>query len=956
MKKLLFVIAFVFTSAVLFAQTTVTGKVTDATTGDPLPGASIAVVGKNLGTTTDFDGNYTLTVSESAPFTLEASSVGFQAMTAEVSSNNQSVNFALEETHEALDEVVLSASRTPESVRESPVTIERMDARAIQSTSSPSFYDGLENLKGLDINTNSLTFKSVNTRGFATFANSRFVQLVDGMDNQSPALNFVFGNLLGMNELDVNTVEILPGASSALYGANAFNGILFMTSKDPFKHTGISTYLKSGLTMQDAAGDNAFYDVGIRAAYKFSDKFAAKANFSFLKGTDWWATDYNQYSQSAVGEANDITPFNNSPGHDALNRYGDEVATTLDYDAITGTSSFGAEKVARTGYNEVDLIEYDARNVKADFALHYKPWEDDKEVIFNYRVGKGNTIYQGANRYALNNMIMHQLKLEFKGKNFFLRGYLTTENAGDAFDSRFAAINMNRKFKGDVDWFTDYATGYLGLYTAANPALVGLAGALGLSPFNADDANTFARMLADNLTPLGPMDPSSPSYAPAGTAEFTSRFNEVIADPDLLSGAKFVDESSIHHVDGNYNLSDVINEWADLQVGGSFRQYTLNSAGTIFTDYDGTIEYNEYGAYMQLSKKFADERLKFTGSARFDKAQNFDGNVSPRLAIVYSAGENKNHNFRASFQTGFRNPTTQDQYIGLDVGNAILVGSAPDNIDRYTSRPINNSSNAVTNFGVPATITLSGARAYDNAWSYSSVLAGTPTPADIDYVQPERISAYELGYRGKIGPINVDLNGYFNQYDGFISTVTVLVPHYGQVSSDYTNPQTQLALAALTPTDYEDYTPFQVYTNSAADISSYGATIGLSTKVDKFNVGLNYTYAQFDFDQATDPDYEAGFNTPEHKVKASLGTESLFENFGFSVNMRYNTEYLWESSIVDAIVPANTVFDAQVSYKVPSFKSLFKVGGSNIGGDNYMSAPGTGFVGSQYYISWTVNP
>jgi outer membrane receptor protein involved in Fe transport len=74
-----------------------------------------------------------------------------------------------------------------------------------------------------------------------------------------------------------------------------------------------------------------------------------------------------------------------------------------------------------------------------------------------------------------------------------------------------------------------------------------------------------------------------------------------------------------------------------------------------------------------------DDRLKFTGSMRYDKAQNFDGNYSK---LVYSGGESRKHNFRGSFQTGFRNPTTQDQYIGFNVGS-ILLGSAPDNLTRY---------------------------------------------------------------------------------------------------------------------------------------------------------------------------------------------------------------------------------------------------------------------------------
>jgi len=227
-----------FCTTAMVAQTTVTGIVKDAKTGETLLGANIKISRKAVGTTTDFDGNFTLKVADAPPFTIEISMLGFKTEKVEITKNNQVVNVSLTENATSLDEVVISASRTPERILESPVTVERLDARAIKNTSSPSFYDGLENLKGVDINTNSLTFKSVNTRGFATFANTRFMQLVDGMDNSSPALNFAIGNLLGMSELDIATVEILPGASSALYGANAFNGIMFMRSRSPFEDQG----------------------------------------------------------------------------------------------------------------------------------------------------------------------------------------------------------------------------------------------------------------------------------------------------------------------------------------------------------------------------------------------------------------------------------------------------------------------------------------------------------------------------------------------------------------------------------------------------------------------------------------------------------------------------------------------------------------------------------------------
>ena len=324
-KKILLLAFIAFSSVAMVGQTTVTGTVKDAKTGETIPGANIKVARKAVGTNTDFDGNFVLKVADKPPFTLEISILGYKPEKVEITKNNQKVEVSLTENATSLDEIVVSASRTPERIMESPVTVERLDSRAIKNTSAPSFYDGLENLKGVDINTNSLTFKSVNTRGFATFSNTRFMQLVDGMDNSSPALNFALGNLLGMSELDVKTVELLPGASSALYGANAFNGIMFMTSKSPFDDQGISLSLKGGMTSQEAAGDNQYYDFNLRMAHAFSDKFAAKATISVLDGTEWYATDYRN-TRNGVHVAGDR---NSDRNYDGLNVYGDEVSTNI---------------------------------------------------------------------------------------------------------------------------------------------------------------------------------------------------------------------------------------------------------------------------------------------------------------------------------------------------------------------------------------------------------------------------------------------------------------------------------------------------------------------------------------------------------------------------------------------------------------------------------------------------
>ncbi len=992
MKKLLSVFFALFIGSVMVAQTTFSGSVKEAKTEVPIPGANIKVVGKAIGTTTDFDGNFSLTVILNPPFTIEVSLIGYTTVKFEITQNNQSVNVTLAEAATALDEVIVSASRTPERVLESPVTIERMDFRDIKNTSSPTFYDGLENLKGVDVNTNSLTFKSVNTRGFATFANTRFMQLVDGMDNSSPALNFNLGNLLGMSELDVNTVELLPGASSALYGANAFNGILFMTSKSPFDTEGVSVYGKTGITTQDAAGDNQFADVGIRLAHKFSDKFAAKASFSYLKGTEWYATDYNQYIDNGAGNADTVIPsLGNQTAFDQANIYGDEVnlgVLGLDLKQVAlsmegtilpiGASNFvPADNVSRTGYKESDLTDYKAESAKVNIALHYKPFADDLEVIYNAKFGKGNTIYQGANRYNIDNFFMQQHKLEVRNDNFFVRVYMTDESAGDSYDMRFTGINMN---KADAtQWFGTYAATYFQAIVGAIP---------GVPSGNNDVAHSVARQNSDAAVTLQP-----------GTPEFKAVFDAVTSDPNLTSGSKFVDNSRIYHSDANYNFSEII-DFADIQVGGSWRQYSLDSDGTIFTDpIDGTIDYTEYGAYTQIQKKFADDRLKFTGSIRYDKADNFDGNFSPRISVSYSLGEGKTRNLRASVQTGFRNPTTQDLYIGLDAGQAILVGSAPDNLDRYTSNPL--SVNSPTGQAVlgSSTIQLSGRAAYENAFTLGSVSAfavavedlvpdvyaqlislgfppgastldlatqsaagqsaGVLQEAEFDLVQPERVTAFEVGYRAGFGSFSLDASAYYNKYEDFIGNKTVVVPYYGSVPAidpdNYqTDQNTQLLLLAIGSRDFQ---PFQVYTNSTADVSSYGGSIGISTKIfGDYSFGVNYTYYKFEFDQETDPDYEAGFNTPEHKIKVAFGNTNLIDNLGFNVNLRWNNEYMWESTFADAIIEAKTVVDAQINYTVPKWKSTFKIGAANIGGQEYMSAPGNGRIGSQFYASWTINP
>ncbi len=931
MKNLLLVLSLCLAFAG-YSQTTIKGTVVDSNSM-PVPGANVVIDGKPIGTVTDFDGIFVLETSEIPPFTLKISSIGYAQATARVTSNNQTISVTLDEANTMLDEIVISASRTPERLFESPVTVERFGIKEIKNTASVDFYDGLENLKGVDVNTNSLTFKSINTRGFATFANTRFMQLVDGMDNSTPALNFPIGNLVGMIETDVQSVELLPGASSALYGANAFNGILFMRSKSPFDYEGVSVSLKRGVTSQNASGSfgnpetNPYTDVSIRLAKKFSDKFAAKVNVGYLKGTDWVANNITDKRNNGFTRDN--------LDYDGINVYGDEVATNIKGVAVAleamGVLPAGANAlvpsvvVSRPGYMESDLTNYNAESLKADWGLYFRPFANDFEIQYVGKYGTGNTIYQGTNRYNIKNFMQQQHKIEVRNDNFFVRGYVVADDAGDSYDMVFTGININRAWKDDNTWFGEYVGNY---------ALATLAGA----------TNEAAHAAGLAAAQTGRFEP--------GTAEFQTAFDKSVNDPNLGTGSKFQDASKYYHADANYNFSHLI-DFADIQIGGSFRRYNLNSSGTIYTDSDGPIAYNEAGIYTQIQESFemSDEAsLKLTGSVRYDKSELYEGFFSPRLSAAYFL--NRNHNLRFSLQTGFRNPTTQDLFIGLDAGRAILVGSAADNLDRY-SRNFAVSGTAQSLYGQPATITQTGRAAYENSYTASSVaaLAATGNPGVLqvsnpDLVKPEQVTSMEVGYRGKIGSVTLDMSAYYNQYSDFISGENVIAPFYGTVGD-------QLSVAAIAAGDYQVY---QAYTNSPVDVNSYGGSAMLTAKLlKKFDFTANYTYTKQDFDRTLYPDFRTNFNTPEHKVKASFGSTELVDNFGFNVAWRWSDDYFWEATFGDGEVPSFSTVDAQINYTIPSLKSTLKLGAANLGGYDYFTAFGTGLIGSQYYLSLTIN-
>ncbi len=318
-------------SIAAFAQNiTISGTVKNNLSGEVVPAVSILVKGTNIGTFTNSDGLFSLSV-EKLPVTLVVSSVGFEQVELIVSDASAPIAVDFKPVSALGQEVVVSANRTPTRILESPVTVERMSSTTLRSLPAPNFYEAIANLKGVDMHTASLTFRTVTTRGFVSSGNTRLNQLTDGMDNQAPGLNFSVGSMIGPTELDVDNVELLAGASSALYGSGGINGTLLINSKNPFKYQGLSFNVKQGIMHTDGKQRDAspYYDWAIRWAKAFNNKFAFKVSASLTKANDWEAQDYRNKQQ--IGVLSSVVGGNrqNDPNFNGVNIYGDEASANM---------------------------------------------------------------------------------------------------------------------------------------------------------------------------------------------------------------------------------------------------------------------------------------------------------------------------------------------------------------------------------------------------------------------------------------------------------------------------------------------------------------------------------------------------------------------------------------------------------------------------------------------------
>ena len=942
----------------------ISGNIIGQDTRQPLQGVSVQVKGTVSGTATDALGNFSLQTRAKYPFTLVFTSIGFQSQEFQVTGPQSKLNISLVTQTILGKEVVVTASRVAESILKSPVAIEKLDIRAIRESPAPSFYDALENVKGVQMTTSSLTFKVPNTRGFNIPNNFRFMQLVDGVDMQAATLGVPLGNAIGPTELDIASVEITPGAASALYGMNAINGMSNLLTKSPFYYQGLSVYNRTGFNHAGGTGRDFsnLTETAVRYARAINDKIAFKINLSYLRGTDWLSDTHANQNPNNLNTANPLYPELNAdadnPAYDAWNKYGDDGgsnAVTISGLTINGKTGQSII-VRRTGYWEKDVVRPTVDNLKFDGALHYR-LNEHAELSYGYRIGKMDGVFQRGNKIQLDNVIVQNHRIELKGSHYFIRSYASIENTGDSYNIKPLVDNLDITSGGTNSvWGAKYKTA---LQNALNNGS-GLPDALRIGRVAAD---------ASRVVP--------------GTQAFNDLKSTIIGinnwdhkavvggDAPATGGAWLHQMSRTYHTDAQWDLSDKL-KVAGLLVGADARIYEVIPDGNNFVDFsrpladrnkplaDGSfgdnVYYKKFGTFAQLTKTLFNEKLKLFGSLRLDYNPEFDPKLNPRVAAVYTVAEK--HNFRASFQNGYRFPALFEALSFVNNGNIRRVGGLSyinnglNYLDNsYTLASINNFNAAVNNDIKKASEAGQTLTANQAAINNRILLEATALSA----TRPERINSFEVGYKSVLlnNKLVLDIDAYVNQYDGFLGQVEVAVPYKTGLAEQVKVGSDDAVIAMLQSNRNAQQTRYRVYTNAKNKYDNYGSSLGLTYNFyKKFTAAGNVNYNNISENKQKDV-FVTGFNTPEWATNVSFGNREIVKNVGFNIGWKWQQSFLWESPLVNGSVPAYHSFDAQVTFKVPASKASIKIGGTNIFNKTYIQYAGGPTLGGLYYTSLT---
>jgi outer membrane receptor for ferrienterochelin and colicins len=792
---------------------TIRGTVTRSGSTEAIAGVQITVQGTGLATATSPQGRYTLQRIPAGSHVVVFRWLGYQPVERTVNIQGETtLDVQLEPVPVSLADVTVSAaSREPERIVEAPAAVTMIEPQVLQNTAPTGQAPlALAQAPGVDLVQSGVNDFNINARGFNSSLNRRVLTLLDGRDLAIAFLGSQEWNTLPVTMDELRGMELVRGPGSALYGANAFAGVINMTTQSPREAPG-GKFSLSGGEMESMKADGRWAGV-------FGEgRFGIRLNGGYATNDTWSRsrtladrTSLQQEYAEAIEGSDEIT-----------------VPLVIEVRALNGQTCGGDTEIC---------------------AGATRTPEGDREPV---------TAMYGSGRF--------DYYLDNGGAITFEGGASQVEN-----EVLVTGIGRVQVIKG----FKPY----------------------GRVAYSSDRLNVFGYW--------NRRESKEPQYS-------------------MASGAVLLEKSDIMHVEAQGN-ADFMDGDGRLIGGASFRQYNVNTEGTLMRPEDDDRSDKVYSGYAQLEYRITD-RIRLVGAARYDEGDLFEGQFSPKGAIVFSP--NDNHSFRFTVNRAFQTPNYSEFFLRAAAG-------APVNFSALEA-----GMRAHPQLG-PALAGVPEGTLFTNSAAVPIFARGN---ANLDV---EKTIGYEVGWKGSLSSkVYVTVDAYMNNIKDFVTdllpginpafgawTAPEAVPQQARAALEGAirqtlagNPATALAAAGLSRTE-DGNTAIVVSYGNAGEVDQTGVDVGVGFQLnDEFR--LDGTFSYFDFEVVSQ---QAGDqlvpNTPEKKGTLSLGYIGLSNGFDATVTMRIVEEYDWAAGVFVGKVPASNTINASAGYQLtPNFR-IFAVG------------------------------
>lgn len=784
------------------ATATIRGTVTIAGEETPVAGVQITVQGTGLATVTSPAGKYVINRVPAGEVTLVFRWLGYTPYERTITvTGDQTVDVALEPKPVSLGDItVTAASREPERLTEAPAAVTMIEPRVLQNTAPTGQAPlALAEAPGVDLVQSGVNDFNINARGFNSSLNRRVLTLLDGRDLAIAFLGSQEWNTLPVAMDELAGLELVRGPGSALYGANAFAGVINMTTLSPRE--------SQGGKLSISGGELESFKVDGRYATVFGEgRFGLRVNAGYSTN-DTWTRSRTLVDRTAIQQ---------------------EYAEAIEGTDITVGLMSNPEVRALSGQTCGGTTETCA-------TLERTPQGDRNPITAKYGSARLD--------YYLNN-----------------GGALTFEGGASQVENETLVTGIGRVqvIKG----FKPY----------------------GRVAYNTDRLNIFGYM--NNRKSQEP--------------QFS-----------LASGAPLEENSTIMHVEAQGNQYFMDGK-ARIIAGTSFRQYNVDTEGTLMSAADDDRSDKVYSAYGQLEYRMSD-KIRLVGALRYDEGDLFEGQLSPKGAIVYSP--NQNHSFRFTVNRAFQTPNYSEFFLSAVAGSQNL---------NQLETALRASPLGAALAGVPQGQLFS-------ATGVAPILARGNRNLGV-----ESTLGYEVGWKGALGSrVFVTVDAYQNNIKDFVTDLLQGVnPEYGFWTAPAAVPeqaraQLEGAVRAQVPglhTLANNATAIVVSYTNEGDVDQTGVDVGLGYQLTD-EVRLDGTFSWFDF---TVNSQRAGDqllpNTPDQKGTFTVSYAGLRNGLDATVSLRAVAGYDWAAGVFVGRVPSSETVNLSAGYRVSQNLRVFAVG------------------------------